>query len=111
MNMEESNNGSLSAEFKHLVSYGGGQAIIAALERSSPPIRGLLPSTDILFLLQTLREQRCGNGGRTNSDVSASHLNVFLFFLSQKDASVDLVFVSSAAGVPDCHRGASPHYF
>uniref|UniRef100_A0A8C1H1M6 Signal transducer and activator of transcription n=1 Tax=Cyprinus carpio carpio TaxID=630221 RepID=A0A8C1H1M6_CYPCA len=34
MNMEESNNGSLSAEFKHL----------------------------------TLREQRCGNGGRTNSD-------------------------------------------
>ncbi|KTF80034.1 hypothetical protein cypCar_00029051 [Cyprinus carpio] len=36
MNMEESNNGSLSAEFKHL----------------------------------TLREQRCGNGGRTNSDAS-----------------------------------------
>ncbi|KAJ8284400.1 hypothetical protein COCON_G00032500 [Conger conger] len=36
MNMEESNNGSLSAEFKHL----------------------------------TLREQKCGNGGRTNSDAS-----------------------------------------
>uniref|UniRef100_A0A8C9TWS4 Signal transducer and activator of transcription n=1 Tax=Scleropages formosus TaxID=113540 RepID=A0A8C9TWS4_SCLFO len=36
MNMEESNNGSLSAEFKHL----------------------------------TLREQRCGNGGRTTSDAS-----------------------------------------
>uniref|UniRef100_A0A4W4EBE4 Signal transducer and activator of transcription n=1 Tax=Electrophorus electricus TaxID=8005 RepID=A0A4W4EBE4_ELEEL len=36
MNMEESNNGSLSAEFKHL----------------------------------TLREQRCGNGGRTNTDAS-----------------------------------------
>ncbi|MBN3292182.1 STAT3 protein, partial [Polypterus senegalus] len=36
MNMEESNNGSLSAEFKHL----------------------------------TLREQRCGNGGRANSDAS-----------------------------------------
>ncbi|KAF6299851.1 signal transducer and activator of transcription 3 [Rhinolophus ferrumequinum] len=36
MNMEESNNGSLSAEFKHL----------------------------------TLREQRCGNGGRANCDVS-----------------------------------------
>ncbi|XP_048870784.1 signal transducer and activator of transcription 3 isoform X2 [Brienomyrus brachyistius] len=36
MNMEESNNGSLSAEFKHL----------------------------------TLREQRCGNGGRTSSDAS-----------------------------------------
>ncbi|XP_064177882.1 signal transducer and activator of transcription 3 isoform X3 [Anguilla rostrata] len=36
MNMEESNNGSLSAEFKHL----------------------------------TLREQRCGSGGRTNSDAS-----------------------------------------
>ena len=26
MNMEESNNGSLSAEFKHLVSYDDGQA-------------------------------------------------------------------------------------
>ena len=25
-----------------------------------------------LFLLQTLREQRCGNGGRTNSDVSTT---------------------------------------
>uniref|UniRef100_A0A663MP79 Signal transducer and activator of transcription 3 n=1 Tax=Athene cunicularia TaxID=194338 RepID=A0A663MP79_ATHCN len=36
MNMEESNNGSLSAEFKHL----------------------------------TLREQRCGNGGRANCDAS-----------------------------------------
>nr|XP_006004322.2 PREDICTED: signal transducer and activator of transcription 3 [Latimeria chalumnae] len=36
MNMEESNNGSLSAEFKHL----------------------------------TLREQRCGNGGRASSDAS-----------------------------------------
>lgn len=64
MNMEESNNGSLSAEFKHLVSSDAGlvDAHWVVIEICC---EDLTPC-----LLQTLREQRCGNGGRTNSDVS-----------------------------------------
>lgn len=71
MNMEESNNGSLSAEFKHLVC---GRSL-----DSPSPRTGLWQRTgwgtasrDIGAgcFLQTLREQRCGNGGRANCDVS-----------------------------------------
>lgn len=61
-------------------------------EGSSPLIRGLQPSTDILFLLQTLREQRCGNGGRTNSDVIASFFFFLIFFFFfAKDTFVNYV--------------------
>lgn len=70
MNMEESNNGSLSAEFKHLVG--------AASPWGGAPPGAVRPRGDAAaspFPLQTLREQRCGNGGRANCDVSC-----FLFF-------------------------------
>lgn len=62
--MEESNNGSLSAEFKHLVgTVSSGAAPVAAMCRSV--------ASACSFSRQTLREQRCGNGGRANCDVSA----------------------------------------
>uniref|UniRef100_A0AAR2JW10 Signal transducer and activator of transcription n=1 Tax=Pygocentrus nattereri TaxID=42514 RepID=A0AAR2JW10_PYGNA len=67
MNMEESNNGSLSAEFKHL----------------------------------TLREQRCGNGGRTNSDVSEFYLTSFSFFRSLQTHSLPVVVISNICQMPN----------
>lgn len=65
MNMEESNNGSLSAEFKHLVGITSFQAA---------PVKAVCRhgvASACSFSPQTLREQRCGNGGRANCDVSA----------------------------------------
>uniref|UniRef100_A0A8C1AFS3 Signal transducer and activator of transcription n=1 Tax=Cyprinus carpio carpio TaxID=630221 RepID=A0A8C1AFS3_CYPCA len=73
MNMEESNNGSLSAEFKHL----------------------------------TLREQRCGNGGRTNSDVSLCVISIMPLtsseevFISVQTHSLPVVVISNICQMPN----------
>lgn len=74
--MEESNNGSLSAEFKHLVSQsseGGERARGLSQDKRYRESLAQPQVVTCLFLFpffQTLREQRCGNGGRANCDVS-----------------------------------------
>ncbi|KFO28534.1 Signal transducer and activator of transcription 3 [Fukomys damarensis] len=70
MNMEESNNGSLSAEFKHL----------------------------------TLREQRCGNGGRANCDASLIvteelHLITFETEVYHQGLKIDLEMPNAWASI------------
>lgn len=52
MNMEESNNGSLSAEFKHLVSYRGQTYRLSNFSDES-----LLCSTDFLFVTDPERTE------------------------------------------------------
>ncbi|NXX20180.1 STAT3 protein, partial [Podargus strigoides] len=61
MNMEESNNGSLSAEFKHLVG---------TVSSRAAPVKAVWCCSACSLSPQTLREQRCGNGGRANCDAS-----------------------------------------